>query len=142
MTMTHIDRKLNLAILFGGRSGEHEVSLMSARSVLAILDPARYSVTQIAITKSGRWFTGIDAIGALEKGQSDGLDRVYPRPADLTEIIKEATDMMQPLLNKRGQLLNMEQEGDTVMVLGKMPVGEMFGMSGDLRSATGGRGHP
>ncbi len=42
--------------------------------------------------------------------------------------------------NKRGQLLSMEQEGDTVMVQGKMPVGEMFGLSGDLRSATGGRG--
>ncbi len=82
--MAHIDRKLNLAIMFGGRSGEHEVSLMSARSVLTILDPARYSVTQIAITKSGRWFTGNDAIGALEKGQTEGLDRVLlsPDPSD------------------------------------------------------------
>lgn len=42
--------------------------------------------------------------------------------------------------NKRGQLLDMQQEGATVTVLGKMPVGEMFGLSGDLRSATGGRG--
>lgn len=42
--------------------------------------------------------------------------------------------------NKRGQLLDMQQQGATVTVTGKMPVGEMFGMSGDLRSATGGRG--
>jgi elongation factor 2 len=42
--------------------------------------------------------------------------------------------------NKRGQLLDMQQEGDNVTVIGKMPVGEMFGMSSDLRSATGGRG--
>ena len=42
--------------------------------------------------------------------------------------------------NKRGQLLDMTQEGAMVTVLGKMPVGEMFGMSSDLRSATGGRG--
>ncbi|NQU78929.1 elongation factor EF-2 [Candidatus Woesearchaeota archaeon] len=42
--------------------------------------------------------------------------------------------------NKRGQLLDMTQEGDSVTVLGKMPVGEMFGLSNDLRSGTGGRG--
>lgn len=42
--------------------------------------------------------------------------------------------------NKRGQLLDMTQEGDTVSVKGKMPVAEMFGLAGDLRSATGGRG--
>ncbi len=42
--------------------------------------------------------------------------------------------------NKRGQLLDMQQEGETVVVIGKLPVGEMFGLSNDLRSATGGRG--
>jgi len=42
--------------------------------------------------------------------------------------------------NKRGQLLDMEQKGVMVIVKGKLPVGEMFGMAGDLRGATGGRG--
>ena len=42
--------------------------------------------------------------------------------------------------NKRGQLLDMEQKGSSVQVTGKLPVAEMFGMSGDLRGATGGRG--
>ncbi len=42
--------------------------------------------------------------------------------------------------NKRGQLLDMEQEGGAVTVIGKLPVREMFGLSSDLRSATGGRG--
>ena len=42
--------------------------------------------------------------------------------------------------NKRGQLLDMQQEGEFITVLGKLPVGEMFGLSNDLRSATGGRG--
>jgi elongation factor 2 len=42
--------------------------------------------------------------------------------------------------NKRGQLLDMVQEGEVVIVIGKIPVGEMFGISSDLRSATGGRG--
>jgi D-alanine-D-alanine ligase len=76
MMMANTDRKINLAVLFGGRSGEHEVSLMSARSVLSVLDPERYSVTQIAITLKGRWFTGEDAIGVLSKGKTDGLERV------------------------------------------------------------------
>ena len=42
--------------------------------------------------------------------------------------------------NKRGQLLDMKQEGSSVEIKAKMPVGEMFGLSNDLRSATGGRG--
>ena len=45
--------KLRIGVLLGGRSGEHEVSLMSARSVLAVLDPAKYAVTQIGITHQG-----------------------------------------------------------------------------------------
>ncbi|MBW3014693.1 elongation factor EF-2, partial [Candidatus Woesearchaeota archaeon] len=43
--------------------------------------------------------------------------------------------------NKRGQLLEMNQEGALVVARAKMPVGEMFGWSSDLRSATGGRGN-
>jgi elongation factor 2 len=42
--------------------------------------------------------------------------------------------------NKRGQLLDMKQQGNQVTVIGKLPVGEMFGLSSELRSATGGRG--
>jgi len=44
------------------------------------------------------------------------------------------------ITNKRGQLLDMQQESGSVTVIGKIPVGEMFGMSGELRGATGGRG--
>ena len=46
--------KIRIAVIFGGRSGEHEVSLMSARSVLSVLDPQKYEVTQIGITPDGR----------------------------------------------------------------------------------------
>jgi D-alanine-D-alanine ligase len=74
------DRKLKLAVLFGGRSGEHEVSLMSARSVLSVLNPDRYEVTQVGITKDGRWHTGPDAISALENGKTDGLEHVILSP--------------------------------------------------------------
>jgi D-alanine-D-alanine ligase len=65
--------KLRLAILFGGRSGEHEVSLMSARSVLSVLDPAKYEVTQIGITHEGQWLAGEDVLGKFENNRTDGL---------------------------------------------------------------------
>jgi len=44
-----------IAILFGGRSAEHEVSVVSARSVMNALDPRRYEVIPIGVTREGRW---------------------------------------------------------------------------------------
>jgi len=49
--------KTRVGILFGGRSGEHEVSLLSAASVLNAIDKAKYKVVPIGITKDGRWLT-------------------------------------------------------------------------------------
>ena len=48
-------KKLRLGVLFGGRSGEHEISLLSAASVLKAIDPEKYEVVPIGITKEGRW---------------------------------------------------------------------------------------
>jgi D-alanine-D-alanine ligase len=53
---------------------------MSARSVLSVLDPERYEVTQVGITKDGRWFTGEDAISALETGVTEELEHVILSP--------------------------------------------------------------
>jgi len=61
--------KIKVGVIFGGRSGEHEVSLMSARSVLSVMDPQRYAVTQIGITKRGSWVIGDDVLKALEGDQ-------------------------------------------------------------------------
>jgi D-alanine-D-alanine ligase len=68
--------KLRVAVIFGGRSGEHEVSLMSARSVLAALDPTKYDVIPIGIRKDGRWFSGPDALSAFLQGAAETLDPV------------------------------------------------------------------
>lgn len=57
--------KLRVGILFGGRSGEHEVSLLSAASVLEAIDRTRYDVQLIGIAKDGRWLTAGDAAGLL-----------------------------------------------------------------------------
>src|SRR6266850_5620406 len=50
-------KKVRVGILFGGRSGEHEVSLLSAASVLEAIDKAKYDVVPIGITKEGKWLT-------------------------------------------------------------------------------------
>jgi D-alanine-D-alanine ligase len=68
-----MEKKLRIAVLFGGRSGEHEVSLASARLVLEVLDPAKYEVFQVGITHEGAWLTGPDARARLESGSTDGL---------------------------------------------------------------------
>jgi len=65
--------KRRLAVLFGGRSGEHEVSLASARSVLSVLNRDRYAVFEVGITHSGQWLTGKQAHAAFESGQLDDL---------------------------------------------------------------------
>jgi D-alanine-D-alanine ligase len=65
--------RMKIAVLFGGRSGEHEVSLASAKSVLEVLDPARYEVIQIGITHEGIWLTGEDVRQKLEQGDTSGL---------------------------------------------------------------------
>ena len=74
------DKKLHVAVIFGGRSGEHEVSLMSARSVLSVLDPAKYEVTQIGITHEGTWLTGADVLGKFETDKTDELLPVLVSP--------------------------------------------------------------
>ncbi len=59
-------KKIRVGILFGGRSGEHEVSLLSAASVFNAIDKNKYEVVPIGITKQGRWVTAADAERLLQ----------------------------------------------------------------------------
>src|SRR6202140_1628823 len=65
-------KKLRVGILFGGRSGEHEVSLLSAASVLNAIDKDKYEVVPIGITKHGRWVTSGDAQRLLTGNPAGG----------------------------------------------------------------------
>jgi len=69
-----MSERLRVGVIFGGRSGEHEISLLSARSVLGALDPQRYDVVQIGITHDGQWYTGPRALEAFEHGGTEALD--------------------------------------------------------------------
>ncbi len=55
------NKRLRIGVLFGGRSGEHEVSLASAASVIRALDPEKYEALPIGISKDGRWLAGTRA---------------------------------------------------------------------------------
>ena len=57
--------KVRVAVLFGGQSAEHDVSLRSAETVIGALDPDRYEVVPIGVTRDGRWLTGGDPMRRL-----------------------------------------------------------------------------
>src|SRR5690349_25146216 len=78
-------RKLRIGVLFGGRSGEHEVSLLSAASVLNAIDRSKYDVVPIGISKEGRW---------LASGESEKLlngERAQDNPRHLRAGDPEST---------------------------------------------------
>jgi D-alanine-D-alanine ligase len=67
--------RLRVAIIYGGRSGEHEISLKSAESIIAAMDPERYDVQRILITKEGRWQPRPIS---PEPDGNPGIDVVFP----------------------------------------------------------------
>jgi len=69
-------KKLRVGILFGGRSGEHEVSLLSAASVLQFIDREKFDVVPIGITKEGRWLAASEANNLLEGNRSEVAQRL------------------------------------------------------------------
>ena len=86
-------QKIKLGVILGGRSGEHEVSLMSSQSVLSVLDRDRYEVTEIGIDHEGVWWSGEHVLEALKKGSTKGLSRVFllPEPGKTT-LYKRAVE--------------------------------------------------
>lgn len=64
-------KRIRVGVIFGGRSGEHEVSLSSAQSIMAAMDEEKYEVIPIGITKEGRWIAGGDPMAALETHRQD-----------------------------------------------------------------------
>jgi D-alanine-D-alanine ligase len=70
-------RKIRVGVVFGGRSSEHEVSLVSATSVIQALDKDKYEVIPVGITKQGKWLSSSQTLALLKSGK--GLDRVPER---------------------------------------------------------------
>ena len=127
------EKKLHVAVIFGGRSGEHEVSLMSARSVMSVLDPARYKVTQIGITHEGKWLTGDDVLGKFEQDKLDGLESfvLSPDPSLIRLNSSQAIDVFFPVLHgtfgEDGTIQGLFELADVAYV-GAGVVGSAVGM--------------
>jgi D-alanine-D-alanine ligase len=77
-----VSGRLRVALIAGGRSSEHEISLASARSVLAALDPERYDVVSVAIGRDGRW--ALDSTSQVLAGRL--LESHVPGPGPVTEV--------------------------------------------------------
>jgi D-alanine-D-alanine ligase len=94
------DKRLRILVVFGGRSGEHEVSLQSARAVMAALEQAGHQVIPLGITRQGRWLMGGDPLRALLSGEPGGEKPVsmLPEPGRTGLVsIPEREDHLEPL---------------------------------------------
>src|SRR5271165_5981919 len=87
--------KLRVGILFGGRSGEHEVSLLSAASVLNAIDKTKYEVVPIGITKDGRWLTAEHAERLL-KGDAKHLRAGDPEATPGAAVLAAGESVVVP----------------------------------------------
>ncbi|MCX7670074.1 MAG: D-alanine--D-alanine ligase A, partial [Anaerolineae bacterium] len=92
--------RIRVGVIFGGRSGEHEVSVASARSVMAALDPAKYEIVPIGITHAGRWLTDGDPMARLAAGEDALADGEAATTAtDRCELVPGATGERFPRLD-------------------------------------------
>jgi len=91
-------KKLRIGILFGGRSGEHEVSLLSATSILKAIDQKKYDVIPIGITKAGRWVTANDAQALLSGTTSAANLRLAgdPEATPTADLLRTGTPVIIP----------------------------------------------
>ncbi|HEV2350993.1 MAG TPA: D-alanine--D-alanine ligase family protein [Terriglobia bacterium] len=98
--MSSSSKKLRVGLLFGGRSGEHEVSLTSAASVLKALDPAKYEVVPIGITREGSWRVGKAAEYLLpEAGHSSvAAEKLLPAVLENGKPVMASADPTTPQL--------------------------------------------
>jgi D-alanine-D-alanine ligase len=93
--------KIRVGIVYGGRSGEHEVSIASAASIFKHLDPHRYDAVPIRIEKDGRWVLGgrvptaISAAAVHKQAQTEALQAVDPTRA----VDRQSIDVVFPVLH-------------------------------------------
>ncbi len=81
--------RIHVVVIFGGESAEHDVSCVTAAHVLRALDPARYDVTTIAISRAGHWMLADSAMAALARGRDALPDRLEAtgRASSLGEVM-------------------------------------------------------
>jgi D-alanine-D-alanine ligase len=108
-------KKLRVGVLFGGRSGEHEVSLLSAASVLKAIDRKVYEVVPIGITKEGRWVVAADAEQLLAGNYPDSssLRAGDPQQTAPAAVLAKGQGVIVPPM-PGGALVPFEQEASSI----------------------------
>ncbi|KXJ99525.1 MAG: D-alanine--D-alanine ligase [Acidobacteria bacterium OLB17] len=74
--------KKNLAIIFGGRSGEHEIAIRSARTVIEQAEPANYHIFPVAISPAGEWLSPAESLAMFPEDTVSYFQRIYGEPSD------------------------------------------------------------
>ncbi len=123
-------KKIRVGIVFGGRSGEHEVSLRSARSVMDAIDKEKYETVPIGITKEGHWLVGGDPMKALASRVDPRLLKAPVGDEDSRELAVVANE--ETALVPRASLLN---DLDVVFPVLHGPFGEDGTVQGLLELA-------
>lgn len=98
-----MSKKIRVGVLFGGRSAEHEISLLSARSVVGAMDTEKYEVVLIGINKTGEWFLHEDLNKALLNADNPELIALHQAEENVTLVAKESGN---PLVSLSGKKLN------------------------------------
>jgi D-alanine-D-alanine ligase len=121
------NHKLRVVLLFGGRSGEHEVSLNSAQSIVKAIDRTRYTVETIGINKQGQWFWGVLPETLIKEG--------FP-PADKAHQVTLVIDPTNPhFMALDGYALPNQGQFDLVFPVLHGPYGEDGTLQGLLEMA-------
>ena len=110
-------KKVRVGVLFGGRSGEHEVSLLSAASVLKNIDKKKYDVVPIGITKDGRWVTSGHAEQLLRGEHKDSERNLRAGDPDYTEsaaVLAKGESVLVPPVpsSESGSLIPFESDSN------------------------------
>lgn len=85
--------KIRVGVLFGGRSGEHEVSLMSAKSVIRYLDKSKYDVVPLGITREGKWLATGDPLKELQ-ARADEKETPVVTEESCRELVAERRELL------------------------------------------------
>lgn len=93
---------VRVGVLFGGKSGEHEISLLSAQTVIRALDEAGYETVRLGITKTGEWLTGADPLAQLTSGKA--RENGYGKIKETDSALLAPCSTQSPLLQHSERL--------------------------------------
>lgn len=122
--------KIRVGIIFGGRSAEHEISLLSAKNVIEAIDKNKYEVILIGIHKSGEWFLYEDVNQSLLHADNAKLIQLQKAPKKVALVSRECGN---PLVSLSGEKL--EKPLDVVFPILHGPYGEDGTIQGLLKLA-------